>query len=352
MPQYGAANGRGITRLTFDEGNGQLGIVDITGGVDDTAWLVTDPERGLLFTTCEITGTDQSAIAAYAMEATGLRLVGRQPTLGNEACHACLSIDRRFLLVANYNGANPPGAPNQSLSVFPVGANGTLGMAVATVRLDGTGPNMSRQTSSHTHCVVPTPDGVFVYAADLGIDKLVAYRLGDDGSLIHVPMRDFALPPGTGPRHFVFHPDGRSLFMVSELVPTVVSLGVDSATGALTQRDVFSIPSLDGGIVQPAGIVLTADGTHLFVSLRVCDEILGLAVNPATGRLSQTGRWKSGGRTPRDLALSPSERHLIVANQDSDRLTVFGVDPASGTLSEPIQNIDVGSPMSVKLAAY
>ena len=352
MPQYGAANGKGITRLAFDVATDRLSGVDVTGGLDDTAWVVTDARRGLLFATCEVPGTNQSAIAAYAVEAGGLRLVGHQPTLGNEACHACLSSDGRFLLVANYNGANPAGWPDQSVSVFPVDSSGTLGAAVASVRLEGAGPNKARQASAHAHCVVAAPDSDVVYVADLGIDKLVAYRLGADGSLAHEPDRDFDLPPGTGPRHLVFHPKGHSLFMVSELVPTVVSLRVDSVTGALTQQDVFLIRSLDSGIVQPAGIVLTANGTHLFVSLRVCDEILGLAIDPVTGGLSQTGRWKSGGKTPRDLALSPSERHLIVANQDSDRLTVFGVDKVSGTLSVPLQNIEVGSPMSVKLAAY
>ena len=352
MPQYGAANGKGITRLAFDPTNGRLSVVDVTGGVDDTAWIVTDARRGLLFTTCEVPGTNQSAIAAYAVEAGGLRLLGHQPTLGNEACHASLSNDGRFLLVANYNGANPAGWPDHSVSVFPVDSNGTLGAAVASVRLEGAGPNKARQASAHAHCVVPAPNSDVVYVADLGIDKLVAYRLGRDGSIAHQPERDFDLPPGTGPRHLVFHPNGRALFLVSELNPTVVSLAIDAATGALAQRDAFAIPSLDGGLVQPAGIVLTADGTHLFVSLRVCDEILGLAIDPATGRLSQTGRWSSGGKTPRDLAFSPSERHLVVANQDSDRLTLFGVDHASGTLTDPLQNIDVGSPMSVKLAAY
>jgi hypothetical protein len=87
MPQYGAANGEGITRLSFDDQTGRLGEVDRIGGVDDTAWLVTDAARGRLYSTCEITGTRESAIAAYAVEAGGLRLINRQPTLGNEACH-------------------------------------------------------------------------------------------------------------------------------------------------------------------------------------------------------------------------------------------------------------------------
>ena len=109
MPQYGAANGQGITRLDFDEQTGRLSLLDVVGGIDDTAWLVTDAARGRLYSTCEITGTRESAIAAYAVEPAGLRLINRQPTLGNEACHASLSSEGKFLLVANYNGANPAG---------------------------------------------------------------------------------------------------------------------------------------------------------------------------------------------------------------------------------------------------
>ncbi len=351
MPQYGAANGQGIGRLAFDDETGQLSLIDVAGGIDDTAWLVTDPTRGRLYTTCEISGTDQSAVASYAVEAGGLRLVNRQPTLGNEACHASLSRDGRFLLVANYNGANPDGYPDGALSVFPIGEDGALGEAVASVAHHGSGPNHQRQTTAHAHCVVQSPAGDVVYVSDLGIDRLVAYDFGADGSLEPAPARDFAFPPGLGPRHLVFHPDGHTLFVVSELIPTVTGLAVDPATGALSKRDTFTIASRDGGIVQPAGILLAPDNRHLFVSLRVCDEVLILRVGD-DGQLTETARIPSGGKTPRDLAFSPSGKHLVVANQDSDRLTVFRADHATGTLSEPIQHFEIGTPLSVKIAAF
>jgi 6-phosphogluconolactonase len=350
MPQYGAANGGGLGRLLFDDEAGTLSHAEMAGGIDDTAWLVTDPQRERLYSTFEVTGTNQSAVAVYAVETTGLRRLGAQQTLGNEACHASLSTDGRFLLVANYNGANPDGYPNAALTVFPITDNG-LGAPTASVVHTGHGPNPDRQTTAHAHCVVQSPKTDIVYVADLGIDQLVAYALDGAGGLTRQPGRDFTFPPGLGPRHLVFSADGRSIFVVSELIATVTSLAVDATTGALTQRDAFPVPSRDGGIVQSAGILLAPDGRHLFVALRVCDEILALRIGEG-GRLTQTARVPSGGKTPRDLCLSPSGRHLVVANQDSDRLTVFRVDHAAGTLSEPLQHFDVGTPMSVKLAAY
>lgn len=354
MPQYCAANGRGIGRLVFDDEAGCLSLADLTGNVDDTAWLVPDPKRGQLYSTCEITGTNQSAVVAYAVDGAtgrGMRRVGEQQTLGNEACHASLSTDSRFLLVANYNGANPEGYPDAALTVFPIGTDGALEAPAASVVHSGNGPNRERQATAHAHCVVQSPTSDTVYVSDLGIDKLVAYALDKAGGLTRQPDKDFTFPPGLGPRHLVFSADGRSLFVVSELIATVVSLAVAPVTGALTQRDAFTIPSLDGGIVQSAGILLAPDGRHLFVSLRVCDEILVLRIGEG-GRLTETARVPSGGKTPRDLCFSPSGKHLVVANQDSDRLTVFRVDHAAGTLSEPLQHFDIGTPMSVKLAAF
>ena len=354
MPQYGAANGRGIACLAFDDATGRLTPLGETHGIDDTGWLVLDPRRKVLYATCEQPGADQSAVAAYAVNPTSghLLLLNTQPTLGGEVCHASLSIDGRLLLVANYNGATPAGWPEDSIAVFPISTDGSLGPVVSSVRHHGSGPHPSRQTTAHAHCIVPSPDGRLVYVADLGMDRLVAYALGLDGSLSRQSGGDFALPPGLGPRHLVFQPGGQFLFMVSELIPTVMSFSVDPQTGALSERHALAIPSLGQTIVQPAGIVLTADGLHIFVSLRVCNDILGLRVDEATGLLTQTGRWSSGGVTPRDLALSPSGNHLIVANQDSDTLTVFAVDQRQGTLSGPIEQRPVGTPMAIKIAVF
>ena len=351
MPQYGAANGRGLTQFGFDDDSGRLTLIGETGGIDDTGWLVLDPARRTLYTTCEITGADRSSVAAFSVNDGGLAARGIQPTGGNEACHASLSPDGRFLLVATYNGANPPGAPDAAVTVYPM-ASGTPGAAIARVSHEGSGPNRERQTAAHAHCVIASPDGRFVYVADLGMDRLVVYALGTDGSLTPKPENDYALPPGLGPRHLVFHPDGRLLFLVSELIPTVMSLAVDPTTGVLSPRSSVPIAPPGDGIVQPAGIVLTPDARFLFVSLRVSNDILGLAVDARTGALTQTGRWPSGGATPRDLALSPSGRHLLVANQDSDAISVFRVDQQRGTLSGPTHNQPVGTPMTIKLAAF
>jgi 6-phosphogluconolactonase len=348
-PNYRQANGRGIVSWRFDAATGGLSPVAEHHGIDDASWLTLDAARRRLYAVCEVEGTDQSWVAAFAIGSDGTLIeLNRQPTGGQTGCHASLSPDGRFLLVANYNAVVPDGAPDGAVAVFPLIDQGLAPMS-GHARHQGTGPNAARQERAHAHCILPSPDGRFVYVTDLGMDRIFVYELAANGALSLCQGHELLLPSGAGPRHLAFPADGRRLFAVSELIPTVFSLAVDPVSGALTQRDAFAIPRLGEAIVQPAGILLSADGTHLFASLRECDEIIGLAIDPVSGALSQTGRWASGGATPRDFAFAPDGRHLVVANQDSDRLTIFHV--ADGRLGEPVRTVETGTPMAIAIAA-
>lgn len=353
MPQYGAANGRGITHFSFDPDTGALAVLGETRGIDDTAWLVLDAHRRRLYATSEVSGTDQSALATFAIDPNSgaLTPLGSERLAGGEACHASISRDGRFVLVANYNGATPEGWPEESLAVLPTREDGSVGEAACTVRHRGSGPNAERQTTAHAHCVMPSPDGRFVYAADLGMDRIVAYRLADDGSLTAVPSSDLQVSPGLGPRHIVFQPDGRLMFMVSELIPRVLAISVDPDSGALAEVASFTIERRGAGIMHPSGIIMSGDSRFLYVGLRVSNEVLALRIGPS-GEMGEVGRWPSGGTTPRDLTLAPSGRHLLVANQDSDTISVFAVDGDSGALSGPVHQQPVGSPMAIVLAGF
>src|SRR6185312_4982447 len=338
-PNYREANGRGISTFGFDAATGELTEASVRSGIDDTSWLTVDAARHRLYAVCEEPDGDQSLVASFAIAADGsLAELNRVKTGGQTACHMSLTPDGRFLLVANYNAAVPEGAVDGAIAVFPIGGNGELLEASALVRHEGRGPNPERQERSHAHCILPSRDGRFVYVTDLGMDRIFVYALGADGGLTHRTASDFSVKGGLGPRHLALSQDGQRLFMVSELTPTVMAFSVDTATGALAELESFAIPRTGEKIVQPAGILLSPGG-FLFAGLRECDEIIGLAVDPASGKLSQTGRWASGGGTPRDFCFSPGGEFLIVTNQDSDRVTVFPV--SSGTLGAPLQNLNV-----------
>ncbi|MDE0591487.1 lactonase family protein [Halocynthiibacter sp. C4] len=350
MPQYESASGEGITLLSINDAGTRTAPHVVEDQFDDTIWIVRDRAGEFLYSTFETSDGDQSYIAAFRIEKrTGdLTLINSQPTGGNEACHATLSSDGRYLLVANYNGEGFEGLPDQSMTVFPVLGDGGLGEPTATIRYVGRGPRQDRQTRPHAHCVEQRPGTNDFYVADLGLDRIAVYALSHDGQLIHKPGCDVTLEPGDGPRHLVFSADGKRMFVVCELNAKVLSFALSEPQGQAHLIDSFGIGASNGIEAQPSGIVLTKTADTLFVALRGCDEILTLPVT-SQGLLLEAVRSPCGGQTPRDIKLLPTERHLLVANQNSSTISVLPIDKHTCAVADPVTQIEVGTPMVISV---
>lgn len=349
-PQFAQAKGAGVTLCRFDDVAGSLIPCAEPLRIEDSTWIVADPARSQFHVVTDCEDGRQSALASLRLDAAGgsLTSLGSVPAAGHEGCHAALSPDGGVVFVANYGG-HRPGGVHAGLAVIPVGADGP-DAALATVTHEGKGPNGARQESPHAHCVLQSPDGRFLFVADLGIDRLIAYEIADNRP-VHRPDRDLDLPPGLGPRHLVFSAGGTRLYLVSELTPAVTTMTYDASDGQLAVSGSVALTPDNGEPVQPSGIVLHPDGAHLFVALRLTDEIVALAIDPQSGHLNIIGRYPCGGTTPRDLVLSPSGRFLLVSNQDSDCVTVWPV--SRGQLGpEPSSSLAIGTPMVVALAEF
>lgn len=349
-PQFGEARGEGVTLCRFDDFSGQLTVCAAPLRVEDSTWIVADPSRSLFHVVTDCDGGRQSALAVLKFDRSreSLILSGSQPAGGHEGCHAVLSHDGSVVYVANYGGQRD-GGPSAGLAVIPVGQEGPA-PALALFNHRGSGRDAARQESPHAHCVLPSPDGRFLFVADLGTDRLVAYQLAGIAPAAR-PDLDVVLPPGLGPRHFVFSADGRHVYLISELTAAVTTLSYDAAHGSMRIVSSVSLVPQEGAAVQPSGLVLYPDGSHLFAAVRLTDEIVSLAIDPQTGIPAISGRYPSGGHTPRDLTISPSGRHLLVANQDGDCITVWPIEQG-GLSPMPACTLVIGTPMAIALADF
>jgi len=345
-PYMQGARGKGIAVFAFDDATGRGEILSQTDDIDNPCYLSLAPDGATLFATSEVFNRKEGIAAAYALDRAAGTLTYRnmQPTLGSITAQNVVTADGRFLLVVNY--AMGAGGPDQSLVVLPIGADGSLGPAVASVAHKGSGPNADRQERPHAHCVRQIGDVLLV--ADLGLDQIIAYRLAADGGLAR--LGETRLAPGAGPRHIAATADGASVFVVNELSSTVQSFRHGGA-GAL--RPVSNCPALPDGVTDShcAAIHLSPDARHLYVSNRGHDSIAIFAVDPITAELSVRGHVPSGGLTPRSFALTPSGRHVLVANQNSDEIVVFRRDADTGALQETGARLKVGTPMVIKVIA-
>ena len=355
---YTAGSSEGLYVFRFDTRTGDATPVSVAKTVNPS-WLVVSRDRRHVYAVNELPGdngpaTTRGGVSAFRFDPASGRLtfVNRVSSQGNDPCYLSLSPDGRYLFVANYSVAADPGG---SFAAMPVRADGSLGDAAQSVHHTGGGPVKGRQDGAHVHSTVFSPDGRYLFAQDLGTDRLYAYRYapdGRDGPVSPTDAVETALPAGSGPRHLVFDRDGRHAYLTSELAGTVTVLRY-RGDGRFAEEQVERLaePGFRGA-VGAAALHLSPDGRFLYVSNRGdANDISIFAVDAASGRLARVGRQSSLGKSPREFAIDPTGQWLIVGNQNSDTAYVFRRDPRTGLLGPNPKRIDVGAPVDFRFVS-
>ncbi|NBC09684.1 MAG: beta-propeller fold lactonase family protein [Bacteroidetes bacterium] len=299
-----------------------------TTGIINPSYLAIDSENALLYAVSEI-GPDVDSsgqVAAYQIKKDGsLQELNRQPTFGFAPCYVSLHPDGSAVFVANYVGG--------TVAVYPRRANGELGEASQTWTYEGQGPH-PEQEAAHPHCIIPSPDGRYVYVADKGSDRVAGFRWNADGQVMEPLEPPFTkVQSGAGPRHLCFHPTQSYLYLINELNSTVDVFAWQPDSGLLTPlQSITTLPEGYEGTNACADIHLSPDGAFLYASNRGHNSLAIYKVG-AGGRLSPKGFTPTGGAFPRNFMITPDGQWLYAANQNSDNIVVFKRDSADGSLT-------------------
>lgn len=349
-PYFQGARGVGLAVYRFNPETLAVTKLAETGEIDNPTFLSITADGKHVYANSEVFAWREGTVSAYAFDrASGrLRYLNKQPTLGSITAHNTITRDGGKLLVANYG--MDEGGPDQSVVVFGIRSDGSLTPPLASVAHDGSGPDTMRQERSHAHSVTEIVQGGVAVVADLGADRLVSYRIGNEGGLQR--LSESALSPGAGPRHVALDPNGRFVFVMNELDSTVASFALDAVSGELSVIDVKpAVPQEARASNHCADIQISPDGRFLYGSNRGHDSIAIFAVDQQTGALEPVGYVPCGGATPRNLALTPDGRHLFSANQNADRITILARDAETGMLTDTGHAIEIGTPMCVRIVA-
>jgi 6-phosphogluconolactonase len=347
-PYFQGARGVGLGVYSFDEATLEIRKLAQTNDVDNPTFLSVTPDGSRIYANSEVFVWREGTVSAYRFDRGSgtLTYLNKQPSLGSITAHNTITRDGTKLLVANYGMGE--GGPDRAVAVYGFEKDGALTPPLASVSHKGSGPNAARQERSHAHSVTETIAGGTAVVADLGIDRLVSYRIGQDGKL--TKLTESALTPGAGPRHLALHPNGRFVFVMNELDSTVVSMALDEASGKLSIIDAKpAVPVEARDSNHCADIQISPDGRFVYGSNRGHDSVVIMAVDQQAGVLSLVGYVPCGGATPRNLALTPSGSHLFSANQNADRISILARDAASGMLTDTGRAVEIGTPMCVRI---
>lgn len=334
--------GEGLYHAVFDSDSGEFEVTGATGGLVNPSFSAFDAAGEYLYTINEVQPVDEQAVGrvtSFAVDAAGnLTKIGECPSYGLSPCYLVLDEARGRAFLTDYCSAC---AVAIRLKDHVLG--GLLGKAVHT----GCGPDADRQEAPHPHSVALDAAMRHLAVADLGIDRVVVYRIESDATGVTLREVGAAVtPPGSGPRHLLFDANGRHLYSTCEMGSMMCMFDYDAQTGALARRQTIStVPAGQEKGNCCAHLMLSKNGRFLYASNRGNDSIAVFAVAD-DGTLSLVEVCPSGGETPRNFSLDPTGRWLIAANQDSDCVAVFAVDEATGRLT-PHARYTVPSPVHV-----
>jgi 6-phosphogluconolactonase len=350
-------NGRGIHLFEVNRNTGALTPAGIHEMGTSPSCLALNDAGTRLYSANETdrAGKDkEGTVSAFAINrADGkLELLNTVRSGGAGPTFVSVHPSERYVLVANYFGG--------SVGVLPILADGRLG-AATDIKNDAGKLGPTRATNAppgsfassghdrtHAHMIQADRSGRFVLHVDLGLDQIFVWKFdAQKGVLTPNDPPSVSLPPGDGPRHFHFHPNGRWFYSIQEEASTIVVFDYDDLRGRLAPRQTIStLPPGFAGSNFCSEILVSADGRFVYAGNRLHDSIAIFSVGP-DGRLAYVREQWTHGDYPRSFNVDPTGRFLYCCNQRADSVAVFRVDQQTGGLDFTGHYAPVGNPSSI-----
>lgn len=329
---YSGKDSKGIYQCEMNLKEGSLSPATLAGETSDPSFLAFHPNKKFLYAVNE----GNAAVSAFAIdEKTGkLTFLNSQPSQGGAPCHLVVDPTGKNVLAANYSGG--------SCICIPIEADGKLGKATSFQQHEGKKKN--------GHSIHVDKANKFALCCDLGLDKVIVYAFDPSKGTL-TAHGAFDTPKGAGPRHFAWHPDGKTAYVNGESDLTLIACNYDAGKGVLTQSQVLS--TLPKDVVRKGGstaeTVVHPTGKFVYVSNRdPYNSIAIFSIDPKTRELTAVGHQGAGVKTPRNFAIEPTGQFMLVANQSGDNVLVFRINQATGELTPTGSSVQVASPVCVR----
>jgi 6-phosphogluconolactonase len=350
-------NGRGIHIFEVNRDSGAMLPIAVHEQGTSPSCLALDATRTHLYSSNEtdrVGDNKEGTVSCFKIDRENgrLQLINTVASGGAGPTYVSVHPSGKFLLVANYFGG--------SVAVIPIRNDGSLA-TLTHIKTDSgkIGPThathapsgsfaISGHDRTHAHMIHADASGNFIFHADNALDKIFVWKFNSDkGALIANDPPSIDFPPGDGPRHFCFHPNGRWFYSVQEEGSTVVLFDYDSKTGQLNARQTIStLPNNFAGSNFTSEILVSPDGRFLYVGNRLHDSITVFAI-AKSGELSYVAEEWSRGNYPRSFNFDPTGEFLSCCNQRSDNVTTFRVNKKTGRLKFTDNYTPVGNPSMI-----
>lgn len=338
---YTKDKSKGIYAYHFDAATGDLKELGLAAAVDNPSFVTIHPNGKNLYAVGERT----SAVTSFTIDKVSGKLtkLNDVPAGGGGPCHLVVDKTGKTLLVANYGTG--------SVASFPITADGSLKPAATVEQHKGSSVDKQRQGGPHAHSVNLSNDNRFLVVGDLGLDQVMVYKLNAANSTIIANDPPFAkVAPGSGPRHFNFHPSGKYGYVINEMALTVTAFQWEGKRGALKEiQTISTLPAdADRKGASTAEVLVHPSGKWLYGSNRGHNTIALFNINQTDGKLTAVDHTSTQGKIPRNFRIDPTGNYLFAGNQNTDNMVLFRIDQTNGKLTPMGKQVEVGAPVSIR----
>jgi len=344
---YASPASKGIYVSRLDASTGALSTPTLAAEIRNPSFVAASADGRFLYAVSEVdavAGKPGGGVAAYAIDkaAGTLKPLNTQSTVGGGPAH--VSVAGTMVFAANYGGG--------SVVAYRTQPDGSLQPPSSFVQHKGSSVNPDRQKGPHAHSINTDPANHYALTADLGLDKVLVYKIDAKSTLMPNDPASVSLPGGSGPRHLDFSPNGRFAYLASEMKSNVTVFSWDATHGTLKEEQTISmLPEGFTGNSSAADIHVHPSGKFVYASNRGHDSIVIYAADPQTGKLTLVGHQSTEGKTPRNFGIDPSGSYLLAANQATDTVVAFKIDKTSGKLTPTGSTAHIAAPVCVKFFA-
>jgi 6-phosphogluconolactonase len=295
--------------------------------------MAVSPDKKYLYA---VVRSKPFTLVTFAVDpATGALTRKAAAPLADSCPYVSVDATGRWLFTASYSG--------NKVAVNPIAASGLV----------EEGPSQVIPTGIAAHCIRPEASNKYVYASNLGSNQVLMFRFdAKTGTLTPNDPPLIKAHPGNGPRHIIFSPDQKFMYVIHELTGNIAQFAINHANGTLKEVGFTATVPVDAGL-QPglmppppgvtlpvdtiprawgADIQITPNGKFVYATERTRSRVILLKVAPGTGNLTYVTEYPTETQ-PRGLGIDPTGTYLMASGEKSDRLSVYRIDQAAGTLT-------------------
>lgn len=334
----------GIYVYSMDMQSGQLKPACTFAGMLNPSYLILSHDGQYIYACSETRTAGMGTVSSYAFDSKQqkIRFLSKQGSGGDNPVYLAIDKTGHWLVNGNYTGS--------SMAIHPLLADGGISPSVTVFYIKDSSIT-DRQKSAHIHSTVFSPDYKYVFATDLGADKIRRYRFDATADQALRADSFIRATPGSGPRHFTFHPNGQFAYCIEEMAGAISVYRYQDGRLDSLQR----IPTHDDrprSYYNSADIHISPDGLFLYASNRGEENNIAIYRIQPDGRLTFVAYQSTLGDHPRNFLIDPTGQFLIVANQISGDVIVFRRNKQTGLLTYTGVRVQMTGPSSLQIKTY